>query len=398
MGVACSACCNASVSGPNSQHIGADLSLGPDLSTEFSCFKLGPGGSFSVTNFNLHEDPARTKHVKYYYSMCTKATGLHVTTSCFSIWRQHKKTNGYAKVIPATRVVEGDERPCHVFFFDDNLEWDGLESSSGICNLRDIYTGQFIDFGVGRNGFERATAARHTVIHHSKKYNSVLVKANILDAVEDADYFSRIVQTYAAPEEKVLIFMDVNSTIVCNDAVQSKDLSSSLLSTMFEFMELAPKAGAFEFIWQQLPPVKVEKRQTLKKLVKDITEGDIGAYRNFFSEMNCCQFIEQLIALADVRWADGETTLSVEDFVNMFKEYLATVSGGVDRDGIASSWFRCFDALKNDHAVVLNSFGVDTRKVIKATVPDEKNVMQIAVNYELWEKRDLEKFEAQFND
>merc|ERR1712217_472798 len=180
--------------------------------------------------------------------------------------------------------------------------------------------------------------------------------------------------------------------------VRSKDLASSLLSTMFEFMELIPKAGSFEFAWREQPPVKVEKKQSLKKLVKEITEGDITAYRTFFSEMNCCQFISQLCTGADVRWADREGALSEEDFVGMFKEYLATVSGGIDRDGIANSWFRCFESLKNDHAVVLNSFGVDTRKVIKATVPDEKTVMHVAVNYELWEKRDKEQFEAQFND
>merc|ERR1712217_275033 len=124
----------------------------------------------------------------------------------------------------------------------------------------------------------------------------------------------------------------------------------------------------------------------------DVTEGDIAAYRNFFSEMNCRQFISQLCTAADVRWADKEGLLSVEDFVKLFKEYLVTVSGGIDSDGITKSWFRCFESLKDDHAVVLNSFGVDTRKVSKATVPDEKNIIQIVVNYELWEKRDLEKY------
>jgi hypothetical protein len=285
-----------------------------------------------------------------------------------------------------------------VFFFDDNLEWDGLESSSGICNLRDAGTGQFVEFGLGMNGFERETAGRHTVIHHSKEYNCVLVKANILDAVEDADYFVSIIRTYATPGEKVIVYMDVNSTIVCNDAVQSKDLSSSLLSTMFEFLELAPKDGAFEFAWAELPPVKVEKRQTVKKLVKEITDGDIQAYRDFFNEQNCTEFLRQLLPSVYVRWAEEETPMSVDDFLRMFGEYMGTVSDGIDADGITSSWFSLYKSLKEDHAVVLNSFGVDTRKVIKATVPNENDVCLIAINYELWEKRDLDKFGAQFND
>merc|ERR1711963_577395 len=124
-------------------------------------------------------------------------------------------------------------RPSRVFFFDDNLELDG---------------------------FELGHAGRHTAILHSGEYNSVLVKANILDAIEDPDYFTRIVEEYSAPGDKIMVFMDVNSTIVCNDSVQSKDLSASLLSTMFELMELSPKAG-FEFTWGSCPPVSVQKKQ-----------------------------------------------------------------------------------------------------------------------------------------
>jgi len=135
-------------------------------------------------------------------------------TSCFTTWRQNKKTNAYGKVIPAARV-SASEHPSRVFFFDDNLELDGLDSSSGICSLRDVESGEFVDFAAGMNGFELGHAGRHTAVLHSSVYNSVLVKANILDAIEDPDYFTRIIRAHSAPGEKIVVFMDVNSTIIC---------------------------------------------------------------------------------------------------------------------------------------------------------------------------------------
>merc|ERR1712222_120235 len=186
-------------------------------------------------------------------------------------------------------------------------------------------------------------------------------------------------------------------TIICNDSVQSKDLSASLLSTMFELMELSLKV-AFDFGWGSCPPVSVLKKQSLKKLVKDITTNDSDAYGSFFSEATCRSFFSQLAAFADIRWSDALDPLGVEEFISMFKEYRGTISGGIDGNGITQSWFHCFDALSKEHALMLNSFGVDTRKVILATDPDESKVMQIAVNYELWDKRDVDKFEKQFHE
>merc|ERR1712187_335920 len=197
---------------------------------------------------------------------------------------------------------------------------------------------------------ELGRVGRHTAVLHSSEYNSVLVKANILDAIEDPEYFTRIVQTYSRPGEKAIIFMDVNSTIICNDSVQSKDLSASLLSTMFELMELSPKA-AFDFGWGSCPPVSVQKKQSLKKLVKDITASDSDAYRSFFSEVTCRSFFSQLAAFADIRWSDALDPLPVEEFASMFEEYKGTISNGIDNNGIIQSWFRCYDALKDEHVL-----------------------------------------------
>ncbi|CAK0901517.1 unnamed protein product, partial [Prorocentrum cordatum] len=76
--------------------------------------------------------------------------------------------------------------------------------------------------------------------------------------------------------------------------------------------------------------------------------------------------------------------MDAEEFIQLFYEYKDTISQGIDGDGITQSWFRCYEKLGMRHSLMLNSFGVDTRKVILATEGDESRVMQIAINYELW--------------
>jgi hypothetical protein len=317
-----------------------------------------------------------------------------VTTSCFTIWRKHKKTNGYAKIIPAIPADDRD-RDVRVFFFDDNLEWEGTEQSTGICNLRDVRTGEFVEFAEGKNGFATSRAARHTVIYYSTKYRVVLVKANILDAMEDQSYFDDIIKRYASPNEKLIVFMDVNSTIVCNDTVQGKDLANTLLSTMFEFVEIRPRE-AFDLTFDSHPPVRIEKEKTLKQLVKEITKNSHDAYGAFWTEEKCWSLFAEVAAKGQVRWSGQDKLFSLEACKDLFKEYLASLGKVVNEDGIAVSWFEVFAKLRGQHTVVLNSFGVDTRKVVLATVPDEKRVLQVTVNYDMWDDRDMQKFAAQF--
>jgi hypothetical protein len=363
--------------------------------------KLGPECDTVVTKLELKNGPEIAEQLQCYYALCRQATGLHVTTSCFATWRKGYKTNAYGKVIPTKRTSSSStadfERPVRVFFFDDNLELGGLGSSPGICNLRDVCTGEFVDFCPGANGFQRTTAGRHSTVLHSSQYNAILVKANILDAIEDPEYFTKIVLDYSSPGEKIMLYMDVNATVMCADSVQSKDMSASLLSTMFELMELSPKAP-FDFAWGSWPPVKVQKKQTLKKLVKDITADDHGAYSSFFSEATCQSFFSQVAALADIRCSDASPPLTAEDFVSLYRDYLQTIAGSLDSNGLTQSWFRCCESLKMQHSVMLNSFGVDTRKVVLASGVDESRVMQILVNYDLWDDRDKEKYAAQFSE
>jgi hypothetical protein len=297
-------------------------------------------------------------------------------------------------VIPAVTSA-GNRDKVRIFFFDDNLEWDGTEKSSGICNLRDVASGDFVEFTEGKNGFVKDRAARHTVIYSSSEYDNVLVKANILDAMEDPEYFSSIIARYTKPSERIIVYMDVNSTILCNDSVQGKDLAGTLLSTIFEFVELKP-TDPFDLDFDGHPTQNVSKTRTLKQLVKEVTGDDHKASANFFTEASCWRFYEELASRGQMRWLGEGEDLTLEAARKLFNHYLGALEKVQTKDGLAQSWFRVFDSLRERDTMVLNSFGVDTRKVILATVPDESRVLQVTVNHGMWEERDVKKYASQF--
>lgn len=374
---------------------GAEETIGP-TACDWSSYGLSavpvPSGH-RIFDINLYEGDQGRQNVSHYLRLCKDHLGLHVTTSCFAVWNKSKKANGFGKVIPA--LPGGEAEKCRVFFFDDNLEWDGREESSGICNLRNAETGEFVEFAEGKNGFVRDTAARHTVIHHSAQFSTVLVKANILDAMEDPEYFSSIIQRYASPSEKLIIFMDVNSTIVCNDTVQGKELANTLLSTIFEFVDFRP-TEAFDFNFESHASARIEKKRTVKQIVKDITRNDRDAYSSFWTPDHCWRLFTELAAAGEVTWSGEKEAFSLDACKLLYEGYLTSIPKVATKDGIAASWFHLHESLRTQHSIVLNSFGIDTRKVVLSTVANERQVLHVTVNHGLWDSRDVQKFSGQF--
>eukprot|EP00928_Gymnodinium_smaydae_P062638 TRINITY_DN46453_c0_g1_i1.p1 TRINITY_DN46453_c0_g1~~TRINITY_DN46453_c0_g1_i1.p1 ORF type:complete len:438 (+),score=77.77 TRINITY_DN46453_c0_g1_i1:116-1429(+) len=363
--------------------------------------QLDAGGQINVdvSDIDLHSEATRTSMLALYYKFCKESTGLSVTTSCFTEWKKSGRLNGCAKVIPAMRCDCDESDRVRIFFFDDNVTFDdGYEHSKGICNLRDVSTGDFINFGEGQNGFAKEFVGKHTVVHHSSQYRNVIVKANILDALEDCNYFTNIVDTYVQPGEKVIVFVDVNSTIMCNDTSADKDLNANLLSVMFELIEFKP-TGAVDLLWRDASPVKVQKTMTLKQLVKEVTQCDHEAYSLFWQLATCVDFIDELLKLGKVQWSSQAGSVSGESFLILFHHYLKDVSDDlVQGGGIASGWFHFFAFLQQrSAAVVLNSFGVDTNKVVVSTVASASTVKNITVNYDTWDDRDKRKFQEQYS-
>jgi len=318
-----------------------------------------------------------------------------VTLSCFAVWNENKKRNAHAKVIPA--IPTGHTDAVRVFFFDDNLALNseaGKADSPGICALRHISTGAFVEFGDGVNGFRSEKIARHSVVNFSSEYKVVLVQANIIDAMEKVDYFTSCVQRYSNPGEKCVVFMDINSTIVSNDAVTGKTGNEVLLSSMFEFI-LATPNEPFALEWESLPKVAVNKAITLKKLVKQLTEGNKEAYTHFYTLDRCLLFIEHVAKRCYLKWNTIGTEVNLNDFRDMYSECLQTLAGSTNKDGVTKSWYHVHEFMRrNGHALILNSFGIDSKKVVMSTVKDHTVILRVLVNFTKWDQRDADQVKA----
>mmetsp|Transcript_39342 Transcript_39342/g.117702 ORF Transcript_39342/g.117702 Transcript_39342/m.117702 type:complete len:449 (-) Transcript_39342:27-1373(-) len=396
---------------PLSDDFAEEALWGPQQQSAIDCGVLkrhNLGTDLPIFSLELHKTNNSLDNLRRYYGICTEATDLMVTTSCFATWKQGRYQNGCAKVIPAVPANGTESRRVRVFFFDDNINLNirgtsaGSSDAKGICNLRDISQGEFIDFSEGKNGFKRETAFRHTLIHHSNEYNNVMVQVNILDAMSNPHYFTSIIKKYAQADEKLIVYMDVNGTILWDDTIMGLGQEEVLLSTMMACIEVRPSASQ-DFVWESKRTVRLDpdKPKSIKQLVHEISEGDKVFYRSFWSLKTSERLLTELVPFGEIRWTSGiaeeKPPLSVQGFSDMFHSYMEEIKQQVVSQGMTASWFRCLEMLREGgHSVVLQSFGMDTHRVVRHSVDDERKVLHIAVNVELWSDRDRTMFAEQF--
>eukprot|EP00928_Gymnodinium_smaydae_P062956 TRINITY_DN46679_c0_g1_i1.p1 TRINITY_DN46679_c0_g1~~TRINITY_DN46679_c0_g1_i1.p1 ORF type:complete len:545 (-),score=67.48 TRINITY_DN46679_c0_g1_i1:257-1891(-) len=350
---------------------------------------------FAIYDVNLVDGPHTKENLKRYYKLCKQSNYLSLTTSCFSVWHKNKKTNASGKVIPAIKADSNEQ--VRIFFFDDNMEWDGKGNSPGISNLRDVETGDFVEFAEGSNGFKCEMVSENSIASYSSKYKNVLVQVNILDAMGDDDFFIKIINKYAHPDEKVLVFMDCNATIISSDSISGKGMSEVLLGTMLQMMRVRP-TQPFELVWDENRTAKIEKSMDLKQVVKLLGGNDNAFYTHFFTWQRCTRLFDLILAATEIVWANRiDTSFSLDGFKDMYERYLISLVGGTDEHGITQSWYKLYTNLSaGGHSVILNSFGMDTRKVIARTVLDERQVLMVAANIKLWSPKDTKSFEATY--
>mmetsp|Transcript_115960 Transcript_115960/g.368823 ORF Transcript_115960/g.368823 Transcript_115960/m.368823 type:complete len:570 (+) Transcript_115960:43-1752(+) len=358
-------------------------------------------------NLDLH-DVNKLDNLRSYYGLCSKSTDLFVTTSCFAAWKKEKCTNGCAKLIPAVPAeapLEGGGEKCCVFFFDDNINLHlgagaGAPETKGICNLRDINTGEYVDFSEGNNGFKLEREHRHTLIHHSSKYRTVLIQANILEAMSNDDYFTSIIDKYSQEGEKLIVYMDVNGTILWSDSIMGLGARELLLEAMLGLAEVYPHEP-FEIQWEEQPEVKLSAKTVMKQLMHDISDGDKSIFHLFLTLEKTCVLLRRVLLNAKLTWANGGE-FTIEDFVVAYEGYVLQLrkqETGREHHGITTSWFRCLKQLQDGgHTAVINSFGMDTQKVVVRSAEEAHSVMHVAVNFEMWSERDASKYAAQFKD
>merc|ERR1712039_75094 len=98
-----------------------------------------------------------------------------------------------------------------------------------------------------------------------------------------------------------------------------------------------------------------------------------------------------------LRCVTTQDAVTLHTFEAAYMRYQNMMDTCTTEEGITKSWFRCWERLQmGKHSMIMNSFGVDTRKVIARTLPNEIYAMSLTVNYALWDARDQKKFEDQY--
>merc|ERR1711920_764268 len=107
----------------------------------------------------------------------------------------------------------------------------------------------------------------------SSEYRNVLVQASILDAMSDENYFSSIIHKYPHTGEKLIVYMDMNGTILSSDTILGLSPAQLLLDAMCGIVQVRPR-DTFDFTWRdQTTSVRLEKSQTLRKLMSQLSSG-----------------------------------------------------------------------------------------------------------------------------
>merc|ERR1719420_183932 len=159
---------------------------------------------------------------------------------------------------------------------------------------------------------------------------------------------------------------------------------------MFECMFMETHAD-FEWTWGDASSKVKAGTTMLKKIIKKTLDKE--SYRNFWKFTNCRCMLESITDKGTI--SVGGRIMKVPDFERLYEVYSSLITRTV-KGGIVKSWFELVRKYKDNHLLMLSTFGVDSRKLILETVENEDDVALFAVNYEKWGIRDKDKFEEQY--
>jgi len=178
---------------------------------------------------------------------------------------------------------------------------------------------------------------------------------------------------------------------------------------MAGFVEVRPR-HTFDFAWEGEAPVTIAGPTSLKALIQEIARGSTKAFAAHLKMDGISRMLAQLAVDADFAWGrQAAAVCSHEEFLASFRTYLSELQtcrgGGVGATGagatgITESWFRCMRKCRDaGHAVVINSFGVDTQEVVRRSAPSRAgDIVHVTMNFEMWSDRDAKMFAGQFDD
>merc|ERR1712232_1272556 len=119
--------------------------------------------------------------------------------------------------------------------------------------------------------------------------------ANILDALVNEHYFTSIIDKYRQEGEQILIYMDVNGTIMNKDSIMNIQPHQMLLDKLYDLVEARPNASSsFDFQWEDLPQLNVDKPTSIKRILKAITQDDEERMKSFWNRESAKQLLEKV--------------------------------------------------------------------------------------------------------
>lgn len=172
--------------------------------------------------------------------------------------------------------------------------------------------------------------------------------------------------------------------------MSGRDKDSVLLNTMFECMMIKPY-GNWVFSWGSARSNLDNKPTHLKKMLKKTLDKD--TYKAFWTYGNCRKVIDQLSHQGQIM-CNGRS-IDLDDFERLYRSY-SEMMGRKVRKAIVRSWFELYRQFKDEHLLMLNTFGVESRRLILETVEREEDVTFITVNYDAWGDNDRAKFAEQY--
>merc|ERR1712072_106015 len=108
----------------------------------------------------------------------------------------------------------------------------------------------------------------------------------------------------------------------------------------------------------------------LKQLVRDLFPNPDP---NFWGISNCKRLLKLVLTMAVIRWSPTGEIVTEDWFWSLFRNYSQTLHKYPTSEGIVTSWFDCLRFLRSKgHKVVLNTFGIDARRVIEKSALDQR--------------------------
>ena len=118
----------------------------------------------------------------------------------------------------------------------------------------------------------------------------------------------------------------MNGTILSSDTILGLSPAQLLLDAMCGIVQVQPKE-AFDYTWPgQATSVRLEKSQTLRKLMSQLSCGTAELSNLFTTREGCESLMHALEGRVAFQWNQGEDLNSPQDLLDEYDKYMVQVA------------------------------------------------------------------------